>query len=57
MQIIEVVQQVLETGVMPMAVERKIQALLGTRQFDEGEVRAIDQLIDALMHGRVRPVA
>ncbi|NJP11430.1 MAG: hypothetical protein HC866_19725 [Leptolyngbyaceae cyanobacterium RU_5_1] len=57
MQLIEVVNQVLETGVLPVAVERKMQKLLRTEEFDETEIAAVDRLIDALMRGAIQSTA
>lgn len=57
MQLIEVVEQVLEAGVIPMAVERKLYRLLESSQFDTKEMVAIERLIEAMMSGMVQPVA
>jgi hypothetical protein len=57
MQIVEVVEQVLEAGVLPMAVERKLHHLLEGNQFSAKEMAAIERLIDAMMNGKIHPVA
>ncbi len=57
MQLIEVVEQVLEAGVIPMAVERKLYRLLESSQFDNKEMAAIERLIEAMMNGMIQPVA
>lgn len=57
MQLIEVVEQVLEAGVLPMAVERKLYQLLESSQFDTKEMAAIERLIEAMMNGMIQPVA
>lgn len=57
MQLIEVVEQVLEAGVLPMAVERKLYQLLESSQFNAKEIAAIEQLLEAMMSGAVQPVA
>lgn len=57
MKLVEIVQEVLTTGEMPMSLERKICKLLNTQEFSEPEIAAIDELLEALYSGSVRPVA
>jgi hypothetical protein len=57
MQLVEFVEQVLEAGVLPMAVERKLYQLLESSQFNANEMAAVERLIEAMMNGRVQPVA
>ncbi|GAB4330586.1 MAG: hypothetical protein OHK0047_17970 [Leptolyngbyaceae cyanobacterium] len=57
MQLVEVVDQVLETGVLPMAVERKLYQLLEGSQFDAKEMAAVERLMEAMMNGMIQPVA
>lgn len=57
MQLIEVVEQVLESGVLPMSVERKLYQLLESSQFNAKEMAAVERLIEAMMSGMVQPVA
>ncbi|WP_421659139.1 hypothetical protein [Leptothermofonsia sp. ETS-13] len=56
MQLVEIVQRVLETGELPMNLERQMQKLLRQREFGEEEMAAIDQLIEAINCGSVRSV-
>ncbi|MBF2028969.1 MAG: hypothetical protein IGS48_19780 [Oscillatoriales cyanobacterium C42_A2020_001] len=57
MQLIEIMTQVLETGLLPMAVERKIHRLLDSKEISEAEMMLIDQFIDALAQGDVQAIA
>lgn len=57
MQLVEIVEHVLETGLLPMAIERKMYTLLHTKEIDEAEMVMIDQLIDALANGEVNAIA
>jgi hypothetical protein len=57
MQLVEVVEQVLEAGVLPMSVERKLYQMLEGNQFSANEMAAIERLIEAMMSGRVHPIA
>ncbi|MGC8713610.1 MAG: hypothetical protein ACP5RH_14575 [Leptodesmis sp.] len=57
MQLVEVVDQVLETGLLPMAVERKLYQLLEGSQFDAKEMAAVERLMEAMMNGMIQPVA
>lgn len=56
MQMVEIIQRVLETGELPMNLERQMQNLLQARSFTEAEMVAIDQLIEAIYRGAVRAV-
>jgi polyhydroxyalkanoate synthesis regulator phasin len=57
MQIVEMVQKVLETGTLPMKLERQMQNLLQGRELSEAEMAAIDQLINALCEGTIQSVS
>lgn len=57
MQLIEIITEVLETGLMPMAVERRMHQLLDSGHLNETEMQVVDQLIDALSTGKIQPVA
>lgn len=57
MQLVEIVEQVLEAGVLPMAVERKLHKLVESSQFNAKEMAAVERLIDAMMNGLIQPVA
>ncbi len=57
MQLIEVVEQVLESGVLPMAVERKLYQLLDSSQINAKEMAAVERLMEAMMNGAIQPVA
>lgn len=57
MQLVEVVEHILATGLLPMSVERKMQKLLDKNSIGEMEMAAIDQLIEALRNGSVQPIA
>lgn len=57
MQLIEIMTQVLETGLLPMAVERKIHRLLDRKEMSEAEMLLIDRFIDALAQGEVQAIA
>jgi len=57
MQLVELMTEVLETGLMPMATERKMQALLKSKTMNEVEMQMIDQLIDALTAGKIQAIA
>ncbi len=56
MQLLELVNTVLKTGELPMTLERHMHGLLDRHEFDEKEIAAIDQLIDALCRGTIRSV-
>lgn len=56
MQIVEIVQRVLDTGELPMNLERRMRNLLQGQKFSEAEMTAIDQLIEAMYRGSVRSV-
>jgi hypothetical protein len=56
MQLLDTLQQVLATGVLPITTERKIQRLMQKQRFNEVEIAAIEELLDALCTGRIRPV-
>ncbi|MCL6435134.1 MAG: hypothetical protein K6T90_13150 [Leptolyngbyaceae cyanobacterium HOT.MB2.61] len=56
MQLVEIVQRVLETGELPMNLERQMQKLLQQQEFSEEEMAAIDQLIEAINCGSIRSV-
>lgn len=57
MKLVEVVDQVLKTGVMPMAVERRMYELMARNEFDPTEVAAIEQLLEALTNGSIQAIA
>ncbi len=57
MQLIETITQVLETGLLPMAVERKLLNLLDSKEMSEAEIVLIDRLIEALAQGEVQAIA
>lgn len=57
MQLIEIIREALETGVLTMSAERKLYKLLNSRNFDEMEVHFVDQMIDALRTGRIQSIA
>jgi len=57
MQLIETITQVLETGLLPMAVERKLLNLLDSKEMSEAEIVLIDRLIEALAQGEVQATA
>jgi len=57
MQLIDMMTQVLETGLLPMAVERKMHKLLDSREISEAEMVVIDRLIEALTRGDVQAIA
>jgi hypothetical protein len=56
MQLLELVDEVLTTGELPMNLERYMNGLLAQHEFNETEIAAIDQLIDALCRGTIRSV-
>ncbi len=56
MQLVEIIQRVLETGELPMNLERQMQKLLQQREFSEEEMVAIDQLIEAINCDSIRSV-
>ncbi|MGA7933489.1 MAG: hypothetical protein WCA35_08070 [Kovacikia sp.] len=56
MQIVEIVQQVLKTGELPMSLERQMQNCLVGKELNKAEMEAIDQLIDAICKGKIRSV-
>lgn len=57
MQLIDLMTEVLETGLMPMAVERKMYSLLRSKDMSEMEMRVMDELIDALTSGKIQAIA
>ncbi|WP_432812762.1 hypothetical protein [Pantanalinema sp. GBBB05] len=57
MQLVHIVQQVLETGVLPMSMERYMNRLLASTEFSDLELAAIDDLLNALATGMIRPIA
>lgn len=56
MGLIDIVQQILKSGELPMNLERQLHQLLTSRDFDETEIAAIDQLIEAMSDGTIRSV-
>lgn len=56
MQLTEIVQKILETGELPMKLERQLHHLLRSAKFNESEIAAIDQLMEALCKGTIRSV-
>jgi FixJ family two-component response regulator len=58
MQLADVVEQILETGLLPMAVERQMHKLLKTQEMiNPMEAEIIEKLIYGLMSGTIRPIA
>jgi hypothetical protein len=57
MQLIEIINEVLETGELSMSVERRLQTLLNSRDINETEMHVIDELIDALSTGKIQAIA
>lgn len=57
MQLIELVEQILETGVLPMHIERTLQKVMGSREFNAYEMAVVDRLLEALIHGHIQPIA
>lgn len=57
MQLVHLIKQVLETGVLPMSVERCLNRLLTSTEFNDSELAAIDELLTALATGMIRPIA
>lgn len=57
MSLIEIVHEVLTTGTLPLSLERKVHQLLNSQNLQESEIEAIDQLIEAMLNGTIRPVA
>ncbi|GEM_PF-1695992 len=55
MKLADVVQQVLETKVLTMAVEDQIDGLLWSPEFDHRDQAALEQLIALLCDGTVKP--
>jgi hypothetical protein len=56
MQLVEIMTEVLETGLMSMAAERQLRSLLNA-PLSEVEMQVTDQFIDALTSGRIQPIA
>ncbi len=57
MKLTDIIQNVLQTGVLPMQVERQMQRLVAAGALDESSLTAIDQLIEALCQGKIQSVA
>lgn len=60
MQLVELIQQILHTGTLPMATERQLQRLLQAttiETLDDQTICVIDQLIESLCCGHIRPIA
>lgn len=57
MKLTDMIQDVIQTGVLPMQVERQMHRLLATGTLDEPALTAIDQLIEALCQGKIQSVA
>ncbi len=60
MQLIELIQQILQTGTLPLATERQLQRLLqttATETLDDHTLLLIDHLIESLCCGSIRPTA
>ncbi|MDX2232559.1 MAG: hypothetical protein NW220_23210 [Leptolyngbyaceae cyanobacterium bins.349] len=57
MQLIEMITEVLDTGVLSMSAERRLNTLLNSRDINEMEMRVIDELIDALSTGKIQAIA
>ena len=57
MQLIDLILNVLDSGVLTMAAERRMQQLLKTTSLQMTEVTLMEQLIDALNTGKVRAIA
>ncbi len=56
MQLVEIMTEVLETGLLSMAVERRLRSLL-TAPLSAAEMQITDQLLDALTSGRIQAIA
>lgn len=60
MQLIELIQQILQTGTLPLATERQLQRLLratATEPLDDHTLQLIDHLLESLCQGSIRPTA
>ncbi len=57
MQLVDMVEHVLQTGVLPMTVEREMQQLLKQAELDDVAMQAIEDLLNALTKGLIRPIA
>lgn len=57
MQLIDLILNILDSGVLTMAAERRMQHLLKTTELQMTEVTLMEQLIDALNSGKVRAIA
>ena len=57
MQLVEMVEDILRTGLLPLAVERQMKSLLDRTALNESEQAMIDRLLEALTSGTVHPVA
>ncbi len=57
MSLPEIIEEVLQTGVLSMRVERQMHRLLKTCPMDEQSIGAIDQLMEALGKGTIQPIA
>ena len=56
--LVEIITEVLATGVMPMAIERRMHQLLDKshlQEMNEGDIVVIEAFIEALRHGRIQP--
>lgn len=56
MQLVEIMTEVLETGLMSMAAERRLRSLLNA-PLSEVEMLVTDQFIDALISGGIQPIS
>lgn len=57
MQLVDVVEQVLQTGILPLPVEREMYKLLNRTELDDVEMQALETLLNALTSGLIRPTA
>lgn len=60
MQLIDLIQQILQTGTLPLTTERQLQRLLQatvTETLDDHTLLLIDHLIESLCQGAIRPTA
>ncbi len=57
MELVALIAEVLDSGMLSMAAERKIQALLKSAQIDTTEIDIIDEFLEALRTGKVQAIA
>ncbi len=57
MELVALIAEVLDSGMLSMAAERKIQTLLKSAQIDTTEIDIIDEFLEALRTGKVQAIA